>query len=464
MPTESSSSPSASSSSTHARDAPASHVDRAGDAPRAPLEVICFGETIVDFLPDRRARLRDVESFQRVVGGAPANVALGLARLGRRSGMIGRVGADEFGCFLREELEREGVDMRGMHVTRDAPTGFTFISLTEDGERSFTSVIARTADQTWRIEDLDPMLLDEAPIMVFGSNQMTERHTRHAVLEAMGRARKARRFIVFDPNVRLHLWSEPAQARPSVLEAMRHVDVVKLNDEEMEFLCPGLTPRQIFEQELAPCGVDALITTHAAGGAHVITATCDITTKAPPTLRDRHHGRRRWLRGGAGHKPVYGSRRRATRRRRARADRLVGRVTLAARHQARLLCRLSRLHHARRHHRPTVYRRRAARVVVNGYRSAADRKRTVSGSRTRRRERRRDDRRETDGRRFAKRKRFDPTIGRRGGACAARAPQNEHGSIRRRSKTIRRQIENDPIRRRSKTDGRRRINRPQNEH
>ena len=111
--------------------------------------VLSYGEALVDFLPDRAGvPLREVSSFRKTVGGAPANVAVGLARLGCDVALLGKVGADEFGHYLLEELTREGVDVGAMQQTTQAKTGITFISLTAEGDRSFLFFREPSADMT----------------------------------------------------------------------------------------------------------------------------------------------------------------------------------------------------------------------------------------------------------------------------------------------------------------------------
>ncbi|HCF56560.1 MAG TPA: carbohydrate kinase, partial [Myxococcales bacterium] len=103
------------------------------------FDVLCVGEALVDFLPDRKGRrLRDVELWTRCPGGSPANVAIGVSRLSGRSAFLGVVGEDELGYFLRESLAGEGVEVRGLRHSPEARTGIVFVSLDEAGERSFT--------------------------------------------------------------------------------------------------------------------------------------------------------------------------------------------------------------------------------------------------------------------------------------------------------------------------------------
>ena len=92
------------------------------------LDAVCFGEALVDLLPDRRGRLRDCERFEAHSGGAPANVAVGLSRLGLRTAFVGVVGDDEFGHLLDSRLSAEGVQAH-LRYSREAKTGVWFVAI-----------------------------------------------------------------------------------------------------------------------------------------------------------------------------------------------------------------------------------------------------------------------------------------------------------------------------------------------
>lgn len=243
----------------------------AGGAQRAwpPLEVMCIGEALVDFLPERRGALRAVPSFFKVVGGAPTNVAVGLARLGRSVGFLGKIGEDEFGQFLRDALQKEGVDTTCAIMTREARTGITFVSLDERGERSFLSFAHNSADMTLKPEDIDVAKLVRADIVLCGSNQMMAHDGRAAIERCIQAARSHGCFIVMDPNVRLHLWSDPESARIAISGMLDAADVIKVNDEELDFLSDGRGAARWWAESLAPAGVFALVVTHAEGGSTV---------------------------------------------------------------------------------------------------------------------------------------------------------------------------------------------------
>ena len=101
-------------------------------------DVLCLGEALIDMVPTRTGvGLAEAETFVKAAGGAPANVAVGLARLGASAGFIGCVGDDAFGRFLASTLALEGVETAGISITKAAPTALAVVSLGSDGERDF---------------------------------------------------------------------------------------------------------------------------------------------------------------------------------------------------------------------------------------------------------------------------------------------------------------------------------------
>src|SRR5262245_65759877 len=154
------------------------------------VDVLSFGEVIVDFFPEVRGTLlRDVERFGRHVGGAPANVAVGLARLGVRAGLMTLVGADEFGAFLVAALEAEGVDTAGVGTHRTARTGITFVAVGPRGERSFLFYRHPSADQLVAEHDVDGALVAKARVLHYGSSTLPRAPARARTRKAPARAR-----------------------------------------------------------------------------------------------------------------------------------------------------------------------------------------------------------------------------------------------------------------------------------
>ncbi len=247
------------------------------------LEVLSYGEALVDFLPDSAGKkVRDVEWFRKESGGAPANVAIGLARMGRRVGLMCSVGDDEFGKFLVAHLENEGVDITGVKVTDEAKTGVAFISLDEHGDRSFMFFRAPSADMMFRAEDVSLETIERSQIMVCGSNLLTRPELRAATHHALDAAARTERFVAVDPNIRRHMWEDQAECRRETLRLLEWADLVKLNDEEVEFLAgEAIGAERFFEDICRPRGVHTLVHTQAENGAHLYRESVDISVPAP---------------------------------------------------------------------------------------------------------------------------------------------------------------------------------------
>ncbi len=246
-----------------------------------PLEVLSYGEALVDFLPDQSGKLlRDVSHFTKAAGGAPANMAIGLAKLGRTVGLMGSVGDDEFGWFLRNYLEEQAVDISGIHMTDKAKTGITFVSLDANGERSFVFYRQPSADTMFRPEHVNVETIRSTSIFIAGSNLLVTPEVREATFTALDHAKSFGKFIVIDPNVRLHLWDDLDFAREIITRLLGYADVVKLNDDEVEFL-GGNDAKDFYEHTLKPAGVRALIATRAERGAEVFCGSIHTTAVAP---------------------------------------------------------------------------------------------------------------------------------------------------------------------------------------
>ncbi|AGC44855.1 fructokinase [Myxococcus stipitatus DSM 14675] len=233
----------------------------------SPLDVVCFGETLVDFLPSEQGlRVRDVPAWQPCPGGSPANVSVGLARLGMRSAMLGVVGADEFGHFLRERLAKEGVDVSHLRQTADARTGLVFISLDARGERSFTFFRTRSAEFLLSNADVDPGFLHRAKAVHCGSNSLQRDEAQAATVAMLGLAREADRIVSCDPNLRLHAWEDPTQLEGLLARMLPLCTVVKLSEEEIGFVTGTESPEEALTK-LSAMGVRLPVVTLGARGA-----------------------------------------------------------------------------------------------------------------------------------------------------------------------------------------------------
>lgn len=207
------------------------------------FNLVAIGELLIDFVPEQAgSQLHDAASFRKAAGGAPANVAVGAARLGSRTAFIGKVGQDAFGEHLRDLLADNGVETRGLRLDPDWQTTLAFVSLEPDGDRDFVFYRRTGADTRLEQHELDLELLRSTRLLHFGSVSLTDEPARSATLAAVEAAAAAGALISFDPNVRLPLWSSAEDARAQILAALEPVSILKVSAEELEFLTGSSDP------------------------------------------------------------------------------------------------------------------------------------------------------------------------------------------------------------------------------
>ncbi|MFP2934697.1 carbohydrate kinase family protein, partial [Pyxidicoccus sp. 3LG] len=247
----------------------------------SPLDVVCFGETLVDFLPLAPGqRVRDVPAWHPCTGGSPANVAVGLARLGLRPAMVGVVGSDEFGHFLRERLGAEGVDVSHLRQTSEARTGLVFISVDARGERSFTFFRTRSAEFLLGDADVDPAFLLRAKVVHCGSNSLQRQEARDAAVRMLTVARDADRIVSCDPNLRLHAWDDSRELKGLLGRMLPLCTVVKLSEEEIGYVTGTEVPDEALTR-LAAMGVLLPVVTLGERGAVLLWKGERIQVPAP---------------------------------------------------------------------------------------------------------------------------------------------------------------------------------------
>ncbi|HEU4754675.1 MAG TPA: carbohydrate kinase, partial [Armatimonadota bacterium] len=169
-------------------------------------------------------------------GGAVANVAVGLARLGVEAAFLGKVGEDPFGHFLERTLSAAGVDTRFLVFDPEHRTGLAFVSLPADGERDFVFFRNPSADMLHRPEEVPDAALEGCRVFHFGSISLIQEPSRSATLATLARARQRGALVSFDPNLRAPLWPNLEAARRQMLAAIPLADLVKVSEEEAGFL------------------------------------------------------------------------------------------------------------------------------------------------------------------------------------------------------------------------------------
>ncbi len=201
------------------------------------VDVIALGELLIDFVStESGVSLIEAPAFQKAAGGAPANVAVGLARLGVSSGFIGKVGDDDFGRFLAQTLEGNGVDTSALRYSDEARTMLAFVSLRADGERDFMFYRHPSADMLLRPEEVDLEYIGAAKVLHYGSISLISEPSKSATLAAVAGAQERGLLISYDPNLRLNLWSSAEAAREGMLVGWQFAQVAKISLEELTFL------------------------------------------------------------------------------------------------------------------------------------------------------------------------------------------------------------------------------------
>ncbi|TXG62751.1 hypothetical protein EZV62_009745 [Acer yangbiense] len=236
--------------------------------------VVCFGEMLIDFVPmESGVSLAEASGFKKAAGGAPANVAVGISRLGGSAAFIGKVGDDEFGHMLADILKQNNVDNSGMRFDSQARTALAFVTLRADGEREFMFFRNPSADMVLREAELDVDLIKKASIFHYGSISLIDEPCRSAHLAAMDIARKSGCILSYDPNLRLPLWPSAEAARKGIMSIWNQADIIKISEEEITFLTEGADPYDdnvVLEKFFHP-KITLLLVTEGAGGCRYYT-------------------------------------------------------------------------------------------------------------------------------------------------------------------------------------------------
>ena len=219
-------------------------------------DVVCFGDLLIDFVPTEAGlELAEVPAFKKAPGGAAANVAVGLARLGVSSAFIGKVGDDAFGHFLAATLADNGVDTSPLRFDARARTALAFVTLKADGERDFLFYRHPSADMLFLPEEVDLAAIGRARVFHFDSISLAAAQPRATVLFAADQAIAQGKLISYDVNLRLPLWSSASEAGSGIREGLRRAQVVKLSVDELDFLTgmrsPGAVREQLWHERLA---------------------------------------------------------------------------------------------------------------------------------------------------------------------------------------------------------------------
>ena len=234
------------------------------------LDVVALGELLIDFTC-QSADSEGYPTMEAHPGGAPANFLAALAKFGAKTAMIGKVGNDAFGKMLVNTLNRRGIDTSGMILSSDVFTTLAFVTLDQNGDREFSFSRKPGADTCLEPGELNFDLLKNTKVFHFGTLSLTDEPARSATQEAVRFAKAHGKLISFDPNLRKPLWNDPGEAKKQMFWGLRQADVVKISDEEVEFLF-GLGAEEGGACILKEFGVKLVFVTCGADGCFFINA------------------------------------------------------------------------------------------------------------------------------------------------------------------------------------------------
>jgi fructokinase len=212
--------------------------------------VLCLGEVLFDCLADQLGlKLEEVQSWTPYPGGAPANVACALVKLGTPAGFIGAIGEDEPGKALVKLLQEVGVDTTGVQLHPTAPTRQVYVTRDLAGDRTFAGFgnydTTEFADTRLQAKQLPDSLFQEADFLILGTLELAYPESEQAIHRALKLAERYDLKIVLDVNWRPVFWKDPNIARQKIQETFKQVDFLKLSKEEAEWLFDTADPGAI---------------------------------------------------------------------------------------------------------------------------------------------------------------------------------------------------------------------------
>jgi fructokinase len=245
--------------------------------------VICLGETLVDFVCERPVeKLADARTFTPFFGGSQANIAVGAARFGADSLMVGGAGDDPWGRWLRDTLAAEGVDTSRFSLVAGAQTPHAFVAVSSDGEPTFTFFGDAAVGVTAGMENVGALFAAPHGVFVFGSDSLIGAEEREATRRARDHALERGWDVVFDPNLRGPRWADGAVMLECARSMIAGCTIVKANVEEARALT-GHSDADDTAQALRELGAGVAVVTLGADG--IVVASGDRGAARVPALQ-----------------------------------------------------------------------------------------------------------------------------------------------------------------------------------
>lgn len=241
-------------------------------------QLYAIGEALIDFIPaERDTSLKEVSGFSPQVGGAPANVASGVAKLGKNAALITQLGHDAFGDKIIELLQDIGVDTKHVYQTNTANTALAFVSLSQAGERDFAFYRKPSADMLLEAQQIEHLQFESTDILHFCSVDLVESPMKQTHIAVIDKMLEANGTVVFDPNLRFPLWESKAALKQTVNDFIEKAHILKISDEELSFIT-GIEDEAQAIASLFRGNVEIVIYTKGKNGAALYTKEGEVAS------------------------------------------------------------------------------------------------------------------------------------------------------------------------------------------
>ena len=242
-------------------------------------DVIALGELLIDFA----SKSVDAAGYPTMAanpGGAPGNFLAALNAYGKKTAFLGKVGDDTFGHLLVGTMHQAGIETKGIIVDPSVFTTLAFVTFDETGDRSFSFARKPGADTQLSWEEVDKSMIDDAKVFHFGTLSLTGEPARTTTQKAVAYAKEKGKLITCDPNLRKPLWASMEEAKEQILWSLQQADVVKISDDEVEFLW-GCSPEEGADKLLKEFGVSLAMVTLGPKGCLLKTANAVCNVSGP---------------------------------------------------------------------------------------------------------------------------------------------------------------------------------------
>jgi fructokinase len=232
-------------------------------------QIVSIGELLIDFLPSEKGKsLRNIQTFHKMPGGAPANVCVQAAKLGLPATFIGQVGDDGFGNFLIETLKSFNVNVDYVFKSSISKTALAFVTLTESGERDFIFYRNPSADQLLNVSQIEHIEINDS-IFHFCSLSLDNYPLKDALHLLLMKHKKHKNLISFDPNLRLSLFENHHDYHEVIKTYITYSDLLKVSDDELYFITQKNDEQEAIDF-LFSLGIKYLVITRGKDGVTYI--------------------------------------------------------------------------------------------------------------------------------------------------------------------------------------------------